>query len=169
MWGQCSLVLLTYSWFFHKFNKRYIFTCYKSSCSNNLLIQSCLLILLSHLVVRYSQHSPTIETSMIKYYSFRGSSILSFANSVVLTVILISEAFLQHSRSVLVPRLMVWYYRIFPKNVDVVQLALSKTAPSFNVLTFLSFLGYTSVMIPMFLCALFGSSPLITTASPTVP
>ena len=53
--GQCSPVV-TFSWFFHKFNKRYVFTCYKSSCSGNLLTQSCLLIPVSHLVVRYSQH-----------------------------------------------------------------------------------------------------------------
>ena len=55
IWSQCSLVLVTFSWFFHKFNKRYMFTCYKSSYSYNLLTPSCLLILFSHLVVRYSQ------------------------------------------------------------------------------------------------------------------
>ena len=56
IWGQCSLVFVTFSWFFHKFNKRCMFTCYKSSCSGNLLTQSCLLIPVSHLDVRYSQH-----------------------------------------------------------------------------------------------------------------
>ena len=54
--GQCSLIFVFFSWFFHKFNKRYISTYYKSSCSDNLLTQSCLLIPLSHLVFRYSQH-----------------------------------------------------------------------------------------------------------------
>ena len=56
IWGQCSLVLVTFSWFFHKFNKRYMFSCYKSSCSGNLLTQSCLLIPVSYLVVKYSEH-----------------------------------------------------------------------------------------------------------------
>ena len=37
IWGQCSLVLVTFSWFLHRFNKRYMFTCYKNSCSDNLL------------------------------------------------------------------------------------------------------------------------------------
>ena len=55
IWGQCSLVLVTFSWFFHKFNKRYMLTFYKSSYSDNLLTTSCLLILVSHLVARYSQ------------------------------------------------------------------------------------------------------------------
>ena len=85
--------LVTFSWFFHKINKRYMFTCYKSSCSDNVLTQSCLLILVSHLVVRYSQHSHSVESSMIKYYSFRGSSISPIANSVIL-IRAISETFL---------------------------------------------------------------------------
>ena len=54
VWGQCSLVLVIFSCFFHKFNKRCMFKCYKSSCSDNLLTRSCLLIPVSHLVVRYS-------------------------------------------------------------------------------------------------------------------
>ena len=41
-------------------------------------------------------------------------------------------------------------------------------ALSFTALTLPSFPGYTSVMIPMFHCALFCSSPLITTTSPTL-
>ena len=70
-----------------------MFTCYKSSCSDNLLAQPCLLIPVSHLVVRYLQHSPPIESSMIKYYLFKSSSISSFANSVII-IRAISEAFL---------------------------------------------------------------------------
>ena len=46
--GQWSLGFVTFSWFFHRFNKKYLFTCYKSSCSDNLLKQSCLLISVSH-------------------------------------------------------------------------------------------------------------------------
>ena len=111
IWGQRSLVLVTFSWFFHKFNKRCMFTCYKSSCSDNLLTQSCLLIPVSHLVFRYLQHSPPIESSMIKYYLFRGSSISSFAIQLSLFVQSQKHFFLagilQHSRSLLVPRLMV--------------------------------------------------------------
>ena len=39
-----------------RFNKRYLFTCYESLCSDNLLTQSCLLIPVFHtLFVRYSQ------------------------------------------------------------------------------------------------------------------
>ena len=57
IWGQCSLVLVTFSWFFHKFKERFMFTCYKRLSSDNLLIKSCLLIPLSHLVVSHSQHS----------------------------------------------------------------------------------------------------------------
>ena len=48
IWDLCSLVLGTFSWFFHRFNKRYMFTCYKSSYPDNLLTQSYLLIPVSH-------------------------------------------------------------------------------------------------------------------------
>ena len=57
IWDQWSLFLVFFSWFFHELNKRYMFTYYKNSCSDNLLTQSCLLLPVSHLVVRYSQHS----------------------------------------------------------------------------------------------------------------
>ena len=101
-----------------------MFTCYKSSCSDNLLTQSCLfntsfthlffrysqacfLVKTSlphlfvrysqscvlkasfrHLVVSYSQHSLPVKSSIIKYYSLRGS-----AKSITL-IRAISEAFL---------------------------------------------------------------------------
>ena len=48
LWDQCPLVLATFSELCHRFNKRHMFTCYKSSCSDNLLTQSCLLIPVSH-------------------------------------------------------------------------------------------------------------------------
>ena len=53
--------------------------------------------------------------------------------------------------------------------MDVVLLALSNTFQlSFTALTLQFFPGYISVMIPMFHCTLFRSSPSITTTSPTL-
>ena len=71
--GQCSLVLVTLLWFFHKFNKRYMFICHKRSSSDNLLTQSCLLIPVSDLVVRYSHHilNPLITLEKLMVFWFQ--------------------------------------------------------------------------------------------------
>ena len=122
-----------------------------------------------NLVVRCLQYSPPIESSVIKYYSFRDSSILSLAKSVIL-IHAISEEFYIDRNS------LTFTFIVGSSVDDVISQDISKryrccTACSkedLQALTLPSFPGYTSVMIPMFHWALFHSSTLITTISPTL-
>ena len=76
IWGHCSLILVTFSWFFYRFKKRHLFTCYKSSWSDNLLTQSCLLIPVSHVFVKYLQfcvlktHFPHLVVRYLQHFTY---------------------------------------------------------------------------------------------------